>query len=118
MGFGNALNVFSWCAAQFNGRAYMGTFDISFALAELVGGIGGLTLELGTPGADLWSFDGSRQSIVAEALDGFGDDDTYGIRTLRTFQCPATQREVLLAGTATFNNLTPNAGWRLLQLEV
>ena len=124
-GFGNFFNTYTWAMTVFEGQVFVGTFDWSqLARVELETMLLGSDLVLqehkaallealgpGLPreGADLIRFTGS--SIVAESVDGFGNNRNYGVRNM------LTDGSTLWIGTANPMNLDPLGGWELIELK-
>jgi hypothetical protein len=135
-GFGNPFNTYAWSMASFQGQLYVGTFDWSFILADLLtstlNGVPGITPEeaqatiqqvaqtfnpgLITFGADLWVFANPSSPAVVESQFGVGNFLNYGIRTM------FPTANALFLGTAnpmnlrTDTNNPPVGGFELLEL--
>ena len=133
-GFGNPFNTYDWAMAGYNGKLYVGTFDWSYVLVDLIaqlvppmagdpGDLISIVAELSqgfgqniTYGADLWSFSGNGPA-TAESQFGVGNYLNYGIRTM-----VATGGSLYL-GTANPMNLRtdlnnpPLGGFELLGLH-
>jgi len=131
-GFGNPFNTYTWAMSKFNSALYVGTFDWSYVLGDM------LTVVLpilGAPsdeipqidaqyiqalnpalinyGADLWEFTGANPAV---ALSQYGLENflNYGVRNL------VTAGNKLYFGMAdpmnlrTSPDLLPNGGFELL----
>jgi len=133
-GFGNPFNTYDWAMAAYNGKLYVGTFDWSFVLVDLVaqlvppmlgdpGDVISIIAELSqgfgqniTYGADLWSFSGNS-AATPESQYGVGNYLNYGIRTM------LATGGTLYLGTANPMNLRtdpnnpPLGGFELLGLH-
>ena len=134
-GFGNPFNTYAWAMANFHGKLYVGTFDWSFILSDLLGSaLDSLNLDnatvsdiinqfnyiylpkLSNYGADLWSFPNQNSAAVAESKYGVGNYMNYGIRTM------VASPSALYVGTANPMNLLTNpdkppmGGFELLQM--
>jgi hypothetical protein len=92
-GFGSLTNLYAWTMDVHNGWLYVGTCDFGGLVMDIVdevapGGVSPanqwlLNLFLGQPGFDLWKTnDGIRWEAVSQ--DGFGEDDNYGIRNMKS----------------------------------
>ncbi len=133
-GFGNPFNTYDWAMAQYNGKLYVGTFDWSYVLVDLIaqlvpsmlgdsGDMISIIAELSqgfgqniTYGADLWSFSGNSPA-TPESQYGAGNYLNYGIRTM------LATGSTLYLGTANPMNLRtdpsnpPLGGFELLGLH-
>jgi len=125
-GFGNFFNQYVWAALDYQGRAFLGTFDA--AQLERAGASGLLATDLGSPvddriyqalvhrfgmrvpreGADLLYLEDGSGRAWADSLDGLGNDTSYGVRTMLEVDGS------LLLGMANGMNLHPRGGWELL----
>ena len=90
------MNFYCWSMEVYNNKLYLGTFDASVFLRYLNDYTGPLPSQLQQLepipchpadlafGANLWqSSDGINWSPIA--LDGLGDEDNYGFRTMQVF---------------------------------
>ena len=78
-GFGSRLNQHLWRMEVFDGRLYVGTYDLATELRNAGNGVGDAVAPW--QGFDLWfSADGER--FVPIDLKGFGDTFGYGVRSL------------------------------------
>jgi hypothetical protein len=135
-GFGNPFNTYTWAMANFKGKLYVGTFDWSFVLADLLSsGLAGLSVEgddvtqlidqvmldlpsnSATYGADLWVFPRTDSAATVESQYGVGNYLNYGIRTM------VAAPSQLFIGTANPMNMStdpnpgPVGGFELLSLR-
>jgi len=134
-GFGNPFNTYTWAMGSFQGQLYVGTFDWSFLVADLVTellntlGLNGNDIvtaitqlqqafspDLITFGADLWKFPNANSPASAESRFGVGNFLNYGVRTM------VGSKNALFVGTANPMNLRTNSanpplgGFELLDL--
>jgi hypothetical protein len=133
-GFGNPFNTYDWAMANHHGKLYIGTFDWSFILTDLLtANLNGLSLDSGKMGdiitmvedsflpkmfnygADLWYFPTPNSAAVAESQYGVGNYLNYGIRTM------VSSPQALIVGTANPMNLMTNpdtvrGGFELLKM--
>lgn len=141
-GFGNPFNTYMWAGAVFQNRAYFGTFDWSYLIADALAAMlkdKNLSLPAGYDidqlanefnqsasmanrvqlplkfGADLWRFDSPNMRATAESLDGLSNNLNYGIRTF------LVDNNTLWVGMANPMNLKtvpghPQGGWELRAL--
>jgi hypothetical protein len=124
-GFGNFFNTYTWAMTVFRDEVYVGTFDWSqLARVELetlllssdrvVPELKAALLEALGPGlrregADLIRFSGDH--VLAESVDGLGNNRNYGVRNM------VTDGATLWIGTANPMNLDPLGGWELIELK-
>lgn len=137
-GFGNPFNTYTWSAAVYKQKAYFGTFDWSYLVADGLPNIAaalGVTLPdnaaallqqymgVGQPyfGADIWRFDSVNAPAVAETNNGLGNYLNYGVRTMYggsdyLFAGTANPMNLKTGGTSAFGSSGPAGGWELRQL--
>jgi hypothetical protein len=124
-GFGNFFNTYTWAMTVFRDQVHVGTFDWSqlarveletlvLASDRVVPELKEALLEALGPGlrregADLFRF--SSGHVVAESVDGFGNNRNYGVRNM------LTDGSTLWVGSANPMNLDPLGGWELIELK-
>jgi hypothetical protein len=133
-GLGNPWNSYSWTAAVFKNKLYVGTFDSRYVaetlgtslLTDQFGMIMKSLFSMGSQvmipslgsyakgfGADLWRFDSAVGSARPLDTRGAGNYLNYGIRTM----LPSSNGQELYIGTANAMNLEAKGGWELRSLK-
>jgi hypothetical protein len=125
-GFGNWFNQYVWAAKDFQGKAFLGSFDAAQLDRALATGALAKRFEpafdtriyqalirrfgprIPQDGADLFYIADASGRAWADSLDGLGHDTNYGIRTLLVVE------DYLLLGMANPMNLDPTGGWELI----
>jgi hypothetical protein len=80
-GFGTRLNQHLWRMEVFDGRLYVGTYDIATELRNAGNGVGDAVAMW--QGFDLWSSTNGEQFTPID-FKGFGDTFGYGVRSLQS----------------------------------
>ncbi len=134
-GFGNPFNYYSWTWTLWQDRLYMGTFDATTTFDDIIDGVTVQKALFDLPadieaaitpiartytamygGGDVWRMDTPESKAVPENLRGFGNPRDHGLRVW----APFPNRDVLLAGMATYRNLEPDkknaGGWEIYSL--
>lgn|GEM_PF-1401060 len=133
-GFDNFFNAYTWAMSVYNNQLYIGTFDWSYMLYDVIDTV--LNLKFGpvphdalkiptTPfGADLFRISSKTLAAKPENISGLGNPLNYGIRTM------LSDEDGLFIGTANamnlvvpytppappFKQLEPAGGWQLLRM--
>lgn len=135
-GLGNIMNVYTWTMHKYNGRLYIGTFDLS-------GGMDDFTLEAWKPnysdgtikyegvkpsmlqlldyarevnentelGADFFVMDSPDSPARIVTINGFGNKWNNGVRNA------AVVGNKFFAGTSTYSVLSPDGGLEFYQVS-
>lgn len=121
-GMGNFFNAYTWTMVGYDGRLFIGTFDWSYVLFDMLSLLtdeqtvqqmfpAKLIPNTMTFGADLFRIDGKTGKAVPESVKGIGNQTSYGIRTM------LADETSLYLGMANPMNIHPDGGWELIKLS-